>query len=70
MSIEGKANNDVDEWVMLLDLRDNETDSNCDYNTFPAVSCESVKLTIYSAPKGITLGIIDFTVFGTRDETV
>ncbi len=69
-TIEGCPNNDVDEWVMLLDCRNNTQDKNCDYNTFSPVTCESVRLTIYSAPKGITPGIIDFTVFGVRDETI
>ena len=68
-TVEGCIDNDKDEWVMLLDCRNNTEDKNCDYNTFEPVTCESVRLTIHGAPKGITPGIIDFTVFGLRDET-
>ena len=68
-TVEGCIDNDKDEWVMLLDCRNNAEDKNCDYNTFEPVTCESVRLTIHGAPKGITPGIIDFTVFGLRDET-
>lgn len=68
-TIEGKPDNSKEEWVMLLDCRNNTEDKNCDYNSFAPVTCESVKLTIHSAPNGITPGVIDFTVFGRRDET-
>lgn len=67
-TVEGCPDNSRDEWVMLLDRRNNTEDKNCDYNTFAPVSVESVKLTVYGAPKGITPGIMDFSVFGRRDE--
>ena len=69
-TIEGLQKSDSDEWIMLLDRRDNQLDKNCDYNTFPPVTCECVRLTIYDSPQGIGVGVIDFTVFGKRDETV
>ena len=69
-TIEGLQKSDSDEWIMLLDRRDNQLDKNCDYNTFPPVTCECVRLTIYGAPDGIGVGVIDFTAFGKRDETV
>ena len=68
--LEGQPNMDIDEWVTLIDCRDNETDYNVDYRTFEPTSCEAVRLTITECPKGIRPGVSDFTVFGIRDESV
>ncbi|CDC71912.1 glycoside hydrolase family 43 [Candidatus Colimorpha enterica] len=67
-TVEGCIDNDLDEWVTLLDCRENTEDRNCDFRTFPAITCESVRLTLFGAPDGIIPGVIDFSVFGQRDE--
>ncbi len=60
----------TEKWTVLIDARDNTTDRIVDYRTFPAVSCEVVRLTILGHPEGLKMpGVIDFTVFGIRDET-
>lgn len=55
------------EWFTLLDRSENTEELNIDYQTFPPVSCDQVRLTIVGKPEGINPGLIDFTVFGTRD---
>ena len=68
-TVEGRPDNEKEEWILLIDCRENSEDRNCDYRVFPPVTCESVRLTLFGAPKGITPGIMDFTVFGRRDES-
>ena len=68
--LEGVTEPDTDTWAVLVDARDNDTDRIVDYRTFAAVSCEKVRLTILYHPVGLQMpGVIDFTVFGVRDET-
>ncbi len=68
--LEGRVSGEADTWIPILDKRDNKKDSNVVYETFPAVSLEKVRLTITSAPNGITPAVMDFTVFGLRDDTL
>jgi hypothetical protein len=59
---------DGEKWVTLLDRTDNEEELNIDYNEFDVKTCNKVRLTIKKYPKGITPGVIDFTVFGKRSK--
>ncbi len=59
-----------DTWITLVDRSHNEEELNVDYKTFDAVSVEKVRLKVLSAPKGMKVGVIDFTVFGIRDESL
>lgn len=68
--IEGKPDNDRDEWVTLVDASTNDKDLIVDYRTFGEVSCESVRLRICGAPERIEPAVIDFTIFGVRDESL
>lgn len=68
--IEGKPDNDHDEWIVLVDAESNDTDLLVDYRTFEPVSCESVRLKICGSPDKIEPAVIDFTVFGIRDESI
>ena len=67
--LEGRPDNDRDEWVMLLDAGGNDTDLLIDYRELPPVSCESVRLIVYGHPDRVFPAVIDFTVFGKRDES-
>ena len=55
---------DSDEWKCLVDASENKIDYCVDYRTFPTVTARKVKLTVLGAPRGITPGVISFTVFG------
>ena len=68
--LEGRPDNDRDEWVMLLDAGGNDTDLLVDYRELPPVSCESVRLTVCGHPDRVFPAVIDFTVFGKRDESI
>ncbi|MBQ7822363.1 MAG: family 43 glycosylhydrolase [Clostridia bacterium] len=68
-TVEGRVDDCNDKWVTLIDRRENTEDRNCDYHTFPPVTCDSVRLTLHGAPNGIIPGVMDFSVFGLRDET-
>ncbi len=68
--IEAQPDADRGEWVTLLDARDNGTDLLVDYRETPPVSCEAVRLTVTGGPAGIIPGVISFTAFGTRDESI
>jgi len=67
-TVEGCPDNGKGEWIMLLDCRGSGEDRNCDYRTFASNVCESVRLKIHRVPEGIVPGIIDFTVFGQREQ--
>lgn len=56
-----------DTWIPLFDNKEETVDYNIDYRTFTPVSCEQVRLKLIDWPEGIHPGVIDFTVFGTRD---
>ena len=56
------------EWFNLLDCSNNTIDLNIDYKTFESKSCSKVKLTILDSPEGISIGVIDFSVFGKMEE--
>jgi len=51
-----------------VDKRDSKEDLNIDYSYFKPKTCDRVRLTITGAPEGIRPGVIDFTVFGVRDD--
>jgi hypothetical protein len=59
-----------DEWITLYDCSENDKELNVDYRTFDTVSVERVRLTVLEWPKGMRAGVIDFTVFGVRDESL
>lgn len=54
-----------DSWKMLVDESENQTNLTVDYRTFPTVHALRVQLRILGATKGVTPGLLDFTVFGT-----
>ena len=56
--------------ITLCDCSDNDTELYVDYRTFDTVSVERVRLTILDWPRGMRAGVIDFTVFGLRNETL
>ncbi len=62
--LEGHLNG---QWFTLIDNKDGDIDYNIDYRTFEPVSCDKVRLTITKKPKGLNIGLRDFTVFGVRD---
>lgn len=64
-TIEGCLNG---EWFTLVDRRESEEELNIDYRYFEPKVCDKVRLTIIDSPKGIHPGIIDFTVFGVRED--
>jgi len=64
--IEGRIHNG--EWFTLVDRRDSTEEFNIDYRYFEPKTCDYVRLTITGAPEGIHPGVIDFTVFGVRDD--
>ena len=59
---------DGEKWFTLLDRTDNEEELNIDYNEFDVKTCNQVRLIIKKYPKGITPGVIDFTIFGKRSK--
>ena len=59
-----------DQWITLYDCSENDKELNIDYRTFDTVSIERVRLTVLEWPKGMRAGVIDFTVFGVRDESL
>ena len=54
----------ADDWKVLVDARENTTDLTVDYCTFPTVPALRVRLRITGHPRGVTPGLLDFTVFG------
>ena len=62
--VEGCSDDEQKEWFVLCDRRDSNEELNIDYRTFEERSCRFVRLKIAEAPKGITPGVIDFSVFG------
>mgnify|MGYP004605152117 FL=1 len=58
---------DSEDWVTVLDMSENDTDYLNDYRTFPSASGSVARLTILDTPKGLDIGVISFTVFGTRN---
>ncbi|MBQ2817951.1 MAG: hypothetical protein IJF16_08505, partial [Clostridia bacterium] len=54
-------------WTKLYDNLDENEELNIDYKTFEPFSCDRVRITILEKPKGVNVGIRDFTVFGVRD---
>lgn len=54
-----------DTWTVILDRSMNEEDLLIDYREVPSTQATRVRLVLLGAPKGITPGVADFTVFGT-----
>jgi hypothetical protein len=54
-------------WRVLLDRSDNATDLLIDYRELPPTSVTRVRVVVVGAPRGITAGIAEFTVFGLAD---
>lgn len=61
-TVEGLSNG---KWVTLYDASKNGEEKNVDYREIdiPTV-CDKVRLKITKMPKGLKIGVIDFTVFG------
>lgn len=53
-----------DDWQVAYDAGKNDTDYLIDYRTFDSVQARRLKLEILEAPKGIDLGVLEFTAFG------
>ncbi len=53
-----------DTWTVLLDRSANGEDLLIDYREVPATKATRVRLVLLGAPKGITPGVADFSVFG------
>jgi len=51
-------------WSVWLDASQNDRDLTVDYREAPAAQADAVRLVLLSAPKGITPGVTEFTVFG------
>lgn len=64
--IEGREKVGEGEWKTLLDMSENDEDFNIDYRSFEPVLCREARVRIVGCPKGITPGIVSFTLFGTR----
>ena len=47
-------------------MSENDEDFNIDYRSFEPVLCREARVRIVGCPKGITPGIVSFTLFGTR----
>lgn len=63
--IEGSQ--DGDQWAVLSDMRENDTDMLIDYVEIEPCRARYVRLTVTGAPEGITPGLIDFSVFGAME---
>lgn len=59
-----------EEWKLLVDASENETDYCCDYRQFEPVLANRVRLRILGAPEGITPGLTSLTVFGLCKDTL
>lgn len=55
---------ETEQWQLVFDASDNETDYLNDYRTFEPRRGNKVKLTILHTPQDISIGVISFTVFG------
>lgn len=55
---------DSDEWKVVVDASDNQTDLTVDYRTFDEVLATKVRLRILGWPEGMIPGVINFVVFG------
>lgn len=64
--LEGRSGSE--DWFCLTDCSDNKTDFNIDYRTFDEKKCRQVRLTVKSKPRNLTVGIIDFSVFGRKEK--
>lgn len=51
-------------WEKIVDASGNQVDLTVDYRTFAEVRADKVRIRILGAPKGLTPGVINFTVFG------
>ena len=56
------------EWETVLDMSDNNEDRIIDYKTFEPKLCREVRLRITDWPKGITPGVVSFTLFGKMEK--
>lgn len=54
----------TDDWTLVLDCNENATDLVIDYRTFEPVLARRLKLEIVGAPKGLEVGVLEFTAFG------
>lgn len=64
-TIETSPSLDTEEWDLVVDGRDNRTDLLVDYRMFEQPRpAQRVRLSILEMPRGITTGVVDFSVFG------
>jgi hypothetical protein len=61
--VEGRATPDAP-WSVLLDRTANREDMLIDYQTFPPRAVKEVRLVVTDWPRGIGVGVSDFSVFG------
>ena len=53
-----------DDYILVLDRTQSTEDYAVDYRTFESVRANEIRLTITGAPKGITPGLMNISVFG------
>ena len=58
------ATRDCQTWEVLCDQSDNTVDRNIAYDTWPATFARRVRLEVLSAPAGMAIAVLEFTVFG------
>ncbi len=68
--LEGRTCEENSEWITLLDMRGDVPETNVSYETFEPKSVDTVRLKICGHSNGITPAVIDFSVFGVRDESI
>jgi len=59
-----EVSSDGKEFTLALDKTDNVADKNIEFCEIAPVQCRYVRLTVTGAPKGLPVGIYEFTVFG------
>ncbi|MDR1117421.1 MAG: family 43 glycosylhydrolase [Oscillospiraceae bacterium] len=62
--VEVARDNQTEEWITVVDASTNTVDLAVDYRTFDPVDCTRARIRILGAPKGVTPGLLNFTVFG------
>ncbi len=62
--VEVAKDNMTDEWITVVDASQNTVDLTVDYRTFEPIECTRARIRILGAPKGVTPGLLNFTVFG------
>lgn len=61
-----EGSNGSEDWFTLCDCSENDADYNIDFRVFEEKPCRKVRLTITKKPAGLTVGVTDISVFGTK----